>query len=219
MFVNNVSLGVYAEAVQREGYRDAKLRTIAETMPTVLGPSGDTLDLRFSGADGREQKTSAVVLVSNNPYRLGRAIASGTRPRLDAGVLGITVIGAGAARDGAKRVQQWSARIVRGPLRRAGRGRHRRRSSQARPARCALRPGHRPCACGSLRNTRAPHHPRPCRKARGTRSARSPTSPRTVLPSDTRLQRPGPDVIAAHRNALSRTRQLSGGSRGRVFHT
>jgi diacylglycerol kinase family enzyme len=109
VFVNNVSLGVYAEAVQREGYRDAKLRTIAETMPTVLGPSGDTLDLRFSGADGREQKTSAVVLVSNNPYRLGRAIASGTRPRLDAGVLGITVIEAGAARDGAKRVQQWTA--------------------------------------------------------------------------------------------------------------
>jgi diacylglycerol kinase family enzyme len=109
VFVNNVSLGVYAEAVQREGYRDAKLRTIAETMPTVLGPDGDALDLRFSGADGREQKTSAVVLVSNNPYRLGRAIASGTRPRLDAGVLGIAVLQAGAAWKGDKRVQQWSA--------------------------------------------------------------------------------------------------------------
>ena len=106
VFVNNVSLGVYAEAVQREGYRDAKLRTIAETMPTVLGPAGDALDLRFTGADGRGQRTSTVVLVSNDPYRLGRAIASGTRPRLDAGVLGITVLGASA---GEKRVQQWSA--------------------------------------------------------------------------------------------------------------
>jgi diacylglycerol kinase family enzyme len=28
VFVNNVSLGLYAEAVQREGYREAKLRTI-----------------------------------------------------------------------------------------------------------------------------------------------------------------------------------------------
>ena len=93
VFVNNVSLGVYAEAVQREGYREAKLRTIAETMPTVLGRDGDALDLRFTGADGRERKTSAVVLVSNDTYRLGRAIASGTRPRLDAGVLGITVLG------------------------------------------------------------------------------------------------------------------------------
>jgi hypothetical protein len=78
-------------------------------MPTVLGPDGDALDLRFTGADGRERKTSAVVLVSNDPYRLGRAIASGTRPRLDAGVLGITVLGADSARDGEKRVQQWSA--------------------------------------------------------------------------------------------------------------
>ena len=109
VFVNNVSLGVYAEAVQREGYRDAKLRTIAETMPTVLGRNGDALDLRFDAADGREHKTGAVVLVSNDPYRLGRAIASGTRPRLDLGVLGITVIEAGAARNGDKRVQQWSA--------------------------------------------------------------------------------------------------------------
>ena len=109
VFVNNVSLGVYAEAVQREGYRDAKLRTIADTIPTVLGPGGDALDLRFTGADGREHKTSAVVLISNDPYRLGRALGSGTRPRMDAGVLGITAVGAGAARNGEKRVQQWSA--------------------------------------------------------------------------------------------------------------
>ena len=109
VFVNNVSLGVYAEAVQREGYRDAKLRTIAETMPAVLGPGGDALDLRFTGADGREHKTGAVVLVSNDPYRLGRAIASGTRPRLDSGVLGIAVLGADAAAGGQRRVQQWSA--------------------------------------------------------------------------------------------------------------
>ena len=109
VFVNNVSLGVYAEAVQREGYRDAKLRTIADTIPTVLGPAGDALDLRFTGADGREQTTSAVVLISNDPYRLGRALGSGTRPRMDAGVLGITAVGAGATRNGEKRVQQWSA--------------------------------------------------------------------------------------------------------------
>ena len=84
VFVNNVSLGVYAEAVQRQGYRDAKLRTIAETMPTVLGPDGDALDLRFTGADGSERKTSAVVLVSNDrtdsaarsPPALARALTA-----------------------------------------------------------------------------------------------------------------------------------------------
>ena len=40
VFVNNVSLGVYAEAVQRSGYRDAKLRTLLDTVPDALGPSG-----------------------------------------------------------------------------------------------------------------------------------------------------------------------------------
>ena len=37
VFVNNVSLGVYAAAVQREGYRDAKLRTLLATIPETLG--------------------------------------------------------------------------------------------------------------------------------------------------------------------------------------
>ncbi len=109
VFVNNVSLGVYAEAVQRGGYRDAKLRTIADTMPTVLGPGGEPLGLRWTGGDGRDHNTSAVVLVSNDAYRLGRALGSGTRPRLDAGVLGITALGAGAAGGSEKRVQVWAA--------------------------------------------------------------------------------------------------------------
>src|SRR5262249_45513054 len=94
VFVNNVSLGVYAEAVQREGYRDAKLRTIADTAPEVLGAGSPGLDLRWAGPDGREGHSGAVLLVSNDPYRLGHAIASGTRPRLDMGVLGIAVVGA-----------------------------------------------------------------------------------------------------------------------------
>ena len=55
MFVNNVSLGVYGEAVQKSGYRDAKLRTIADTIPTVLGPGGEALDLRWTGPDGRRE--------------------------------------------------------------------------------------------------------------------------------------------------------------------
>ena len=148
------------------------------TMPTALGPGGDGLDLRFTDADGRERKTSAVVLVSNNPYRLGRAIASGTRPRLDTGVLGIAVLGAAAANDGERRAAMVRA-IVRSPL--TGRSRPAstaRRSSSSRP--CSSQPARGPYAYSSLRNTRVPPRPRPCRKARGTRSAQSPTSPPTV---------------------------------------
>ena len=42
VFVNNVSMGLYAEAVQSEGYRDAKIRTLLDTAPTALGPAGPT---------------------------------------------------------------------------------------------------------------------------------------------------------------------------------
>ena len=109
VFVNNVSLGVYAEAVQSAGYRDAKLRTLADTVPTVLGPGGEGLDLRFTGADGHEHTTGAVVMVSNDSYRLGRVLGSGTRPRLDAGALGITVAGEDGAGGAHKPVEEWSA--------------------------------------------------------------------------------------------------------------
>jgi diacylglycerol kinase family enzyme len=109
VFVNNVSLGVYAEAVQSAGYRDAKLRTLADTVPTVLGPGGEGLDLRFTGADGHEHTTGAVVMVSNDPYRLGRVLGSGTRPRLDGGALGITVAGEDGAGGAHKPVEEWSA--------------------------------------------------------------------------------------------------------------
>ena len=98
VFVNNVSLGLYADAVQRTGYRDAKLRTILDTVPEVLGPEGTGLDLHWTGPGGHEHGAGAAILVSNNRYRLGRAVGSGTRPRIDDGLLGITVLGAPTGR-------------------------------------------------------------------------------------------------------------------------
>jgi diacylglycerol kinase-like protein len=94
VFVNNVSLGLYAEAVQRDEYRDAKLRTILNTVPEALGPDGAGLDLAWTGPGGEEERSGAALLISNNRYRLGRAVGSGTRPRIDAGVLGVTVASA-----------------------------------------------------------------------------------------------------------------------------
>lgn len=114
VFVNNVSLGLYAEAVQREGYRDAKIRTLLDTVPEALGPGGDEVAMRWRGPGGHEHRGGAAVLVSNNRYRLGRAIGSGTRPRIDDGLLGITVVGAVSWRDDEGRALQrpwreWSA--------------------------------------------------------------------------------------------------------------
>ena len=107
VFVNNVSLGVYAEAVQRKGYRDAKLRTIFNAVPDALGPDGKPPDLRWVGPDGREHLSGAALMVSNNAYRL-RLGSSGTRPHLDRATLGITVFGSDAnGHGGRSRLTQW----------------------------------------------------------------------------------------------------------------
>ncbi len=109
VFVNNVSLGLYAEAVQRAGYRDAKIRTLLDTVPDVLGPDGGELDLRWHGPGGHEHRAGAAVLVSNNRYRLGRAVGSGTRPRIDDGLLGVTVVGgaSGGGQSGRSLQRPW----------------------------------------------------------------------------------------------------------------
>jgi Diacylglycerol kinase catalytic domain len=114
VFVNNVALGLYADAVQRSGYRDAKIRTLLDTMPDVVGPGGSDIDMRWRGPGGHEHHAGAVVLVSNNQYRLGHAVGSGTRPRIDDGLLGIIVVGApsGRGQNGGspqRPMRQWSA--------------------------------------------------------------------------------------------------------------
>lgn len=96
LFLNCVSLGIYAEAVWQAAYRDAKLRTLLETAHEVLGPSGEVPELRLVDDLGAEHRQSAVVLVSNNPYALGRPTRHGARPRLDGGRLGVIVIDAPA---------------------------------------------------------------------------------------------------------------------------
>ena len=109
VFVNNVSLGLYADAVQRTGYRDAKLRTLLDTVPEVLGPDGTGLGLRWKGPGSQDHASGAAILVSNNRYRLGHAVGSGTRPRIDDGLLGITIVSAptGRGRGGRRPQRPW----------------------------------------------------------------------------------------------------------------
>ena len=52
MFVNNASIGAYATIVQDDAYRDAKLATVVEKLPDLLGPGGRRVDLSVPGADG-----------------------------------------------------------------------------------------------------------------------------------------------------------------------
>jgi hypothetical protein len=65
------------------------LRTLLQTLTNTLGPDGEPVQLRWHDPEGGEQASTALILVSNNAYRLGPTLGTGTRPHLDRGVLGI----------------------------------------------------------------------------------------------------------------------------------
>ena len=91
VFVNNVSLGLYAEIVQSPEYRDAKADTTLSALPRLLGPGSQPMDLRFEGPDGTRHDGAHVVQVSNGPYGTTLATITG-RPRIDTGKLGIITL-------------------------------------------------------------------------------------------------------------------------------
>jgi diacylglycerol kinase family enzyme len=109
VFVNNVSIGLYANAVQRPGYRDAKLRTLVEEAPAELREEAAGNHLRWRGPDGEDVRDAVALLVSNNAYRLGMSLGSGTRPHLDEGVLGIASATGGVAAHAPVRLRTWSS--------------------------------------------------------------------------------------------------------------
>jgi diacylglycerol kinase family enzyme len=87
-FVNNVSLGLYANIVRSPEYRDAKIDTALSALPTLLGPASRPFDLNFRGPHGELHTGAHLIQVSNNPYRRG----STARPRLDSGRLGLLTL-------------------------------------------------------------------------------------------------------------------------------
>jgi diacylglycerol kinase family enzyme len=88
VFLNNVSLGLYATIVRSPEYRDAKIDTTLSTLPTLLGPGSRPFDLTFRDPRGENHEGAHLVQISNNPYRPG----STTRPRLDSGRLGVLTL-------------------------------------------------------------------------------------------------------------------------------
>ncbi len=110
VFVNNVSIGLYADAVQEAGYREAKIRTLLAMAPAEVRPDRAAGKLHWTGPDGDESDAALALLVSNNPYRLGSALGSATRPRLDEGDLGITTATVDESHHGVVRLRSWSSR-------------------------------------------------------------------------------------------------------------
>jgi diacylglycerol kinase family enzyme len=100
VFVNNVSLGLYAAIVRSPEYRDAKVDTTLAALPDALGPGTEPFDLRFTGPAGEQHTGAHVIQVSNNPYG-GGAAGLGSRPRLDTERLGIVTLTIDGDRDAA----------------------------------------------------------------------------------------------------------------------
>ena len=156
-FLNNVSLGIYGDAVRSPAYRDAKVRTLVETAAEVIGPSGEAPALRLVDDLGREHHHLAVVLVSNNPTRLiarwNAAPAQDSTAASSASSSSIRLATARVFQGGPGARQVWGScpsRVTPGSMGR--------RSTWVR--RCGSLPGRRRCGSGSPLATRAPRHRR-----------------------------------------------------------
>jgi diacylglycerol kinase family enzyme len=108
LFLNNVSLGIYGDAVRQPAYRQAKARTLLATASEVLGSTAPAPPLEVLDDLGEAHSHPAVVLVSNNPYALEPPPVAGTRPRLDGARLGIIVLDAPDSRRNPP-ARAWSA--------------------------------------------------------------------------------------------------------------
>ena len=84
VFVNNVSLGVYGEITQSEEYRDAKVATTLEKLPTLMGPGGEPTDLGWTGPDGVHHDSAHLIRCRTTATACASARLR-TRDRLDDG--------------------------------------------------------------------------------------------------------------------------------------
>ena len=133
LFLNNVSLGIYGDAVRQPAYRDAKARTLLETAAHVLGPSAAAVDLQLVDDRGRphlqprrrarvEQPLLArTAACARHPADARQRAARRHRPRH-------------AARPARARARAWTATRLEVDRPRAGPRRNRRRGGRPRPA-------------------------------------------------------------------------------------
>jgi diacylglycerol kinase family enzyme len=90
-FLNNVSLGAYADLVRESGYREDKLGTARTLLPRILREERPALEVGFRLPDGTACADAVVLFVGNNPY-LPSSLQPGARPRLDTGLLQVSVL-------------------------------------------------------------------------------------------------------------------------------
>ena len=94
-FINNVSLGVYAEMLGDPGYREDKLGVAQAKLQAAFSNPKLRRALRITPPDEAPLESIVAAVVSNNPYEFARWDRLGQRYRLDTGTLQVSVFDAG----------------------------------------------------------------------------------------------------------------------------
>jgi diacylglycerol kinase family enzyme len=94
-FINNVSLGLYAEMLADPDYRQDKLGVAQAKLQAAFSDPKLRRALRITPPDEAPLESIVAVVVSNNPYEFARWDRLGQRHSLDAGTLQVSVIDAG----------------------------------------------------------------------------------------------------------------------------
>ena len=93
-FINNVSLGVYAEMLGDPGYRQDKLGVAQAKLQAAFSDPELRRALRITPPEEAPLEGVVAVVVSNNPYEFARWDRLGQRHRLDTGTLQVSVLDA-----------------------------------------------------------------------------------------------------------------------------
>ena len=91
-FINNVSLGLYAQMLGDPNYRQDKLRVAQTKLQAAFSDPELRRALRITPPDEAPLEGIIAVVVSNNPYEFARWDRLGQRHRLDTGKLQVSVL-------------------------------------------------------------------------------------------------------------------------------
>jgi len=94
-FINNVSLGLYAEMLADPGYRQDKLGVAQAKLQAAFSDPKLRRALRITPPGEAPIESIVAVVVSNNPYEFARWDRFGQRHRLDTGTLQVSVLDSG----------------------------------------------------------------------------------------------------------------------------
>ena len=93
-FINNVSLGLYAQMLADPGYRQDKLGVAQAKIKAAFSDPELWRALRIDPPEEEPPEGVLAVVLSNNPYELSPSFSLGQRHRLNVGTLQVLVLGA-----------------------------------------------------------------------------------------------------------------------------